>query len=112
MTKLLLAATAAMLIAGPALAETAQDAAPTRAVSIRGVDFANKDQVKHIYAKLKGAAAAVCDSGSASPRFSQTDISCTRQVVAEAVKAVNRPVLTAMYNSAQDSARAFAGNDQ
>ncbi len=114
MTKLFLAASAAILIASPALAETvrADDSAPTQSVSTRGVDFANKDQVKHFYAKLKGAAAAVCDSGSANPRFSQADASCTREVVAQAVKAANKPVLTAMYNSAQDSNRAFAGNDQ
>lgn len=113
MTKLMLAAAAAILIAGPAFAETARavDEAPTQAVSTRGVDFASKDQVKHFYAKLKGAAAAVCDSGSANPRFSMTDASCTRQVVSQAVKTVDKPVLTALYNSAQDN-RALAGNDQ
>ena len=115
MTKLFLAASAAILIAGPAFAaETvrADEAAPTQAVSARGVDFASRDQVKHFYAKLRGAAAAVCDSGSANPRFSQADASCVRDVVAQAVKVANKPVLTAMYNSASDSNRAFAGNDQ
>ena len=114
MTNLLLVATAALLIAGPALAETARatDEAPTQAVSTRGVDFASRDQVKHFYAKLRGAAQAVCDSGSANPRFSQEDASCVNRVMAEAVKAADKPVLTAVYQSKQDSNRAFAGNDQ
>ena len=114
MSKLLLAAAAGLLIAGPALAETAQpvDLAPTQAVSTRGVDFASRDQVKHFYAKLRGAALAVCDSGSANPRISQADATCVSRVMAEAVKSADKPVLTALYQSRQDSNRAFAGNDQ
>jgi UrcA family protein len=113
MTKLLLAAAAGLLIVGPALAESAPvDQAPTQAVSTRGVDFASRDQVKHFYAKLRGAAIAVCDSGSANPAFSQGDAQCVNRVMAEAVKAADKPVLTALYQSRQDSNRAFAGNDQ
>jgi UrcA family protein len=114
MTKLLLAASAALLIAGPALAETVRgvDEAPSQSVSTRGVDFASRDQVRHFYAKLRGAALAVCDSGSANPRVSQADRECVNRVIAEAVKAADRPVLTAVYQSSQGSSRAFAGNDQ
>jgi UrcA family protein len=112
MTKLLLAASAALILAGPAFAQTAGDQAPTQAVSTRGVNFADKAEVGHFYAKLRGAAQAVCDSGSANPTLSSTDASCVRQVMASAVKVANKPVLTAMYNNAQDSTRAFAGNDQ
>lgn len=112
MTKLLLAATAAILIAAPAFAETVQDDAHTQAVSTRSVDFSNKAQVKHFYVKLQGAAAAVCDPGSVMTSLSPADARCVRQVMSEAVKTVNKPVLTAMYNSAQDANRAFAGNDQ
>jgi UrcA family protein len=114
MTKLLLAAAAAFTLAGPAFAESVQggEDAPTQAVSARGADFASQDQVKHFYAKLRGAAAAVCDSGSANPGISRGDAACVRQVMAEAVKAVDKPVLTAVYNSAQTANRAFAGNDQ
>ena len=114
MTKLLLAAAAGLLIAGPALAETARtvDEAPAQAVSTRGVDFASRDQVQHFYAKLRGAAQAVCDSGSANPRISQADATCVSRVMAEAVKSADKPVLTALYQSRQDSNRAFAGNDQ
>ena len=114
MTKLILAASAALLIAGPAFAETARTVqdAPTQAVSTKGVDFANRAQVKHFYVKLRGAIAAVCDSGSANPSFSRTDASCVRDVTAQAVQAANKPVLTALYNAQGDSNRAFAGNDQ
>ena len=112
MTKLLLAASAALILAGPAFAQTAGDQAPTQAVSTRGVNFADKAEVGHFYAKLRGAAQAVCDSGSANPSLSTTDASCVRQVMASAVKVANKPVLTAMYNNAQDNTRAFAGNDQ
>jgi UrcA family protein len=114
MSKLFLAASAALLIAGPALADTvkAVDEAPTQAVSARGVNFTSQDQVQRFYAKLQGAAATVCDSGSAAARFSTTDAACTRRVMAQAVKSVDKPVLTALYNSAQDNNRAFAGNDQ
>jgi UrcA family protein len=112
MTKLLLAASAALILAGPAFAQTAADQAPTQAVSTRGVDFASKAEVRHFYAKLRGAAQAVCDSGSVSSTISRADAACVRQVMASAVQVANKPVLTAMYNTAQDNNRAFAGNDQ
>lgn len=115
MTKLLLAAGAAVLIAGPAFAaETqAQAEAPAQAVSARGVDFNNKDQVRQFYVKLHAAAQSVCDAGSATPRAFAVDAGCVRHVVADAVRAADKPVLTAMYNSSADAnARAFAGNDQ
>ena len=112
MTKLLLAATSALILAGPAFAQTA-DEAPTQAVSTRNVDFSNKAEVSHFYAKLRGAAQAVCDSGSANSTLSNTDASCVRQVMNSAVRVANKPVLTAMYQGAQDNnGRAFAGNDQ
>ena len=112
MTKLLLAAGAAVLIAAPAFAAEPQADAPAKAVSARGVDFSNKDQVQRFYAKLNAAAQAVCDSGSPVPRTFAIDAGCVRQVVADAVKAADKPMLTALYNSSADSNHAFAGNDQ
>jgi len=116
MTKLLLAATAAVLIAAPAFAAETQTAtqgeAPVRAVSARGVDFSNQQQVRQFYNRLHVAAQAVCDGGSPVPRAFATDAGCVRQVVADAVKAADKPVLTALYNSSGDSNHAFAGNDQ
>jgi len=112
MTKLLLVATAAVLIAGPVLAAEAQGEAPVRAVSTRGVDFSNQQQVRQFYNRLHVAAQAVCDAGSPVPRAFAVDQSCVRQVVANAVKTADKPVLTALYNSSADANHAFAGNDQ
>jgi UrcA family protein len=112
MTKLLLTATVAVLLAGPALAAETQGEAPVRAVSARGVDFSNQQQVRQFYNRLHVAAQAVCDAGSPVPRAFAVDAGCVRHVVANAVKAADRPVLTAVYNSSADSNHAFAGNDQ
>lgn len=114
MTKLLLAAGVAVLIAAPAFAAETQTQAEasTRAVSARGVDFSNQQQVRQFYSRLHAAAQAVCDAGSPVPRAFAVDQGCVRQVVADAVKAADRPVLTALYNTTGDSTRAFAGNDQ
>lgn len=114
MTKLVLAAAAALLIAGPALAEASQgpDSAPARSVSVRGVDFSSADQTQRFYAALNGAADAVCAADASNPRPSEVDASCKRQVMAQAVKVANKPVLTALYDHAQPAGRAFAGNDQ
>src|ERR1700749_4372220 len=111
MTKLFLAAAAAVLIAAPAFAAETQDA-PAQAVSARGVNFSSKEQVRDFYAKLNVAAQSVCDSGSNAPRASTVDASCVRRVVADAVKVADKPVLTALYNTNADTNRAFAGNDQ
>ena len=86
--------------------------APVQAVSARGVDFNNREQVRQFYVKLHAAAQAVCDAGSPTPRAYAVDAGCVRQVVAKAVKAADKPVLTALYNTSADSNRAFAGNDQ
>ena len=112
MTKLLLAAGAAVLIAGPVFAAEPQAEAPAKAVSTRGVDFSNKEQVRQFYIRLNTAAQAVCDAGSPVPRVFATDARCVRRVVADAVKAADKPVLTALYNTSADSNHAFAGNDQ
>jgi UrcA family protein len=116
MTKFLLAAGAAVLIAGPVLAAEPQAQpqaeAAAKTVSTRGVDFSNQEQVRRFYIRLTTAAQAVCDAGSPVPRVFATDARCVRQVVADAVKAADKPVLTALYNSNADSNHAFAGNEQ
>jgi UrcA family protein len=112
MSKLLLAAAAAVLIAGPAFAAEAQGEASAKTISTRGVDFSSQEQVRQFYVKLHAAAQAVCDAGSPVPRAFAVDAGCVRQVVANAVKAADKPVLTALYNSSGDANHAFAGNDQ
>jgi UrcA family protein len=112
MAKLLLAAGAAVLIAGPVLAAETPADAPARAVSTRGVDFSNQAQVRQFYNRLHAAAQAVCDPGSRVPRPYAVDIGCVHRTVADAVRAADKPVLTALYKSSADSDHAFAGNDQ
>jgi UrcA family protein len=97
MSKLLLAATAALLLAGPALAQ-AQEAAPRQVISTRGVDFSDAKQVQGFYTKLHRTASAVCDSNSANPRITQADVACRNHVMAQAVQKVDAPRLTAMLD--------------
>ena len=110
MTKLLLAATAAILIAGPAFAAEAQGDVAVKVVSARGVEFSSQEQTRQFYVKLHAAARAVCDGGSRMS--SAVDAGCVREVVARAVKVADKPVLTAMFNRSDDANHAFAGNDQ
>jgi UrcA family protein len=98
MSKLLLAATAALLLAGPALAQ-AQEAAPSQVVSTRGVDFSDAKQVHNFYNKLWRTAYAVCDSNSVNPRIAQADLACVNHVLAQAVQKVDAPSLTAMLDN-------------
>ncbi len=102
MTNLVLAAAAALILAGPAFAEAAKTDAPTATVSARGVDFSSQASVKPFYARLRAATLSVCE----------TDLSCTRKVMVSAVKAANKPVLTAMYQGSAQDSRPLAGNDQ
>ena len=109
MSKMILAAVAALALAAPAMAQTI-DAAPTQTLATSSVNFSDPAAVKQFYGKLYQAAATVCDSGSAMPRAAQTDISCMRDVMAQAVRAANKPVLTATYDSANHgSAPVYAG---
>ena len=112
MTKLMLVVSAAVLVAVPAVAAQTQTDAPVKVVSTRGVDFSNQEQVRQFYVKLHAAAQAACDAGSPIPRPSATDAGCVRQAVASAVKAADKPILTALFNSSGDANHAFAGNDQ
>jgi UrcA family protein len=97
MSKLLLAATAALLLAGPALAET-QDAPPRQTLSTHGVDFNDGAQAKAFYGKLWRTAYTVCDSNSANPRIAQADLTCVRHAMAQAVQSVGAPRLTALLD--------------
>jgi UrcA family protein len=98
MSKLLLAATAALLLAGPALAETQDGAAPTQTVSVRGADLNNAAQARDVYVKLWRAAYSVCDSNSVNPVIAQADLTCVRQAMSQAVQTLNAPRVTAMLD--------------
>jgi UrcA family protein len=97
MSKLLLAAAAALLLAAPTLAQ-AQEVAPSQVISTRGVDFSDAKQVHSFYNRLWRTAYAVCDTNSANPIIAQADTACVNQVMAQAVQKVDAPRLTAMLD--------------
>ena len=107
MSKLIIAAAAAFVLAGPALAQTADASniaeAPAQAVNVRASDFSSQADVREVYAKLYQAAQTVCDAGGGQgmPHAMSTDIGCVNRAMADAVRAVNKPALTAMYDNTQ-----------
>ena len=100
MKKVLFAAAALALsaAAAPAFAGSAS-VAPAHQLSTAGVDFRDQAAVKAFYAKLRVAARDVCDSNSASPLVTQQDQLCVQKALANAVRVVDRPLLTALYTS-------------
>ena len=109
MSKIMFAAAAvAALLAGPALAETTQVLVRTNAV-----DFNNRAQVQDVYARINDAARQACTTPSDNKYVATPDRECVARAVADAVRATNKPTLTAAYESNTDRAnRALAGNDQ
>ena len=100
MKKVLFAAAALVLsaAAAPAFADSVATA-PAHQVSTAGVDFRDQAAVKHFYAKLRVAARDACDTNSASPVVTQQDQLCVQKALANAVRVVDRPLLTAIYDS-------------
>jgi UrcA family protein len=113
MTKLLLAAAAALAIASPALAHADDAATPIQAriVSAQDVNFSDPASADHFYVKLWQAALDVCFVGAGITRPSEVDQSCVRTAMAQAVESVNRPLLTAAYERTWgDDARVYAAS--
>lgn len=118
MTKLLLAAGAALALASPAFAAplddtVAQQQPNTRVVSTSGVNFGDQTEVRRFYHRLYTAAAIACDAGEGHVLVPITqDQTCIRENMANAARAVNAPLLTAMvtqvYGPVDSRATAFA----
>jgi UrcA family protein len=106
MTKLLLTAAAVLALAGAAHAApvAADNDVPTQQVSTRGVNFADAAQARHFYAKLQGAAQAVCGSTPSSQ-----DLTCVRRNMNDAVSKVAAPQLTAMLNNTYGAPKGSSG---
>jgi UrcA family protein len=68
-----------------------------RTISVTGVDFTDPASVRLVYARLQAAASAVCDGYRANSRVSQRDIACADRVLAAAVRTLDRPVVSALY---------------
>jgi UrcA family protein len=99
MNKTLLAAGAALLIGGLAAPVLAAEAGANQAVSVAGVNFSNPSDVRDVYVRISRAAEAACDSYAGKGRVSVADRACANRVVTDAVKLLDRPVLTAMHES-------------
>jgi len=91
MRKLMLLAAASALMGGSALAET-------QAVKVDAgrTDFADRAQVRQLYARLTTAALRVCQTEDDKLYGAKPDKACVDATVAEAVKHVDQPRLTAM----------------
>jgi UrcA family protein len=96
MLKLICAATALLAASTPAVASDLA-APPTQVVSVAGVDFHSAAAVRQVYSQLKMAASSVCDNYAANSRVTQADVACADKAVATAVRTLDRPLLTAMY---------------
>lgn len=116
MSKLVLAAaaaTAAVCLAGPALAASGLDReSPTVAVSIKGVNFNDPAQARAFYTKLQSAARYVCESDPNHLAVAN-NLDCVRRNMADAVQQLNAPRLTALLDKTYGSgerATAFAAD--
>ncbi len=108
MSKILLAAAVATLMAGQALAETR-----STAVSTGNVNFNSRADVNALYTRIDMAAQSVCSTDSKNKYVAQPDRACVDRAVAQAVSAANRPMLTAAYQArGAGNANALATNDQ
>ena len=114
MTKILfVAAAAAALLSGQAMADETHSAA----ISTAGVDFNNRAQADRVYERIAATARDVCSMHSSNPVLARPEAECVSHAVAQAVRNVNRPLVTAAYErDAADAvttpSRALAGNDQ
>lgn len=96
MSKLLFAAVlAAAALSAPAYA--AEQDPPSRQVSTAGVDFSDSEAVRALHARLARAAASVCNSYGANSRVTAADRACAAKAIDQAVRAANRPMLTAVH---------------
>jgi UrcA family protein len=97
MRKVLIAvAGAASLFAGVSVAQA--EAVSTQPVSIARVDYRDTAAVTNLYARIRHAARDVCRSGYViSMNTLKADRACVDETVADAVRRVDRPVLTAMH---------------
>lgn len=107
MRKLVLAATAALLLAGPAFAEV-----NSVRISTATTNFADPAQVQQLYKKLTAAAERVCATPTDLRFTVRPDRTCVEETVAAAVKAANQPLLTATLYSAGQPLRATASDDR
>jgi UrcA family protein len=107
MRKLVLAATTALLLAGPAFAEVS-----SVRVSTATTNFGDPAQVQRLYQKLNAAAERVCATPTDLRFTVRPDRTCVEQTVAAAVRTANQPLLTATLDNAGRPLSATASDDR
>jgi UrcA family protein len=118
MRAILVAGLIAAGLAAPAFAyeqKSTPDGDQVRAVAVSkaGVDFADSRKVGQLYARLKRAADVACSTESADRHLARPDQACVARALAQTVRSVDQPMLTAAYQAdATAGDRALAGNDQ
>jgi UrcA family protein len=97
MKALILTAALAAAVAAPACAQEAD--VRTAKVSYRDVDFADRGQVRDLYARLQMAAQRVCAQEDRSLATHQYARTCERDAVDGAVRQINRSELYALHGA-------------
>ena len=108
MTRSIFIAAALSFAALAAGAANAQERQPAQVrVSAKHVDFNNDRETRGFYAKLNAAAQRVCTSEVSDPMTTMADAACERDAVADAVKQIDAPQLSALHGN-PDRATAYA----
>ena len=76
-------------------------------VSAKHVDFNNTRETRGFYAKLNAAAHEVCTSEVSDPMTAMADAACEHDAVADAVKEIGAPQLSALHSN-PDQAPTYA----
>jgi len=86
---------AGLMVSSAALAQAPRE--PTEvAVSIKGVNFANPNDVASLYQRLRIAATAACNSEINTPSARAEDRACAAKALDSAVQSIHQPALQAM----------------
>ena len=96
------AGAAALFAASQAGAMTTNNDQDTRVVSFKGVNFNNPQAVNNFYTRLQSTARDVCN-GQASSADRDGQRACVDKIMAQAVTGMQRPMLTARYQSKSDT---------
>lgn len=92
--KLLIVVLGAVALATPSAAEPAFVEAT---IPASAVDFRDAAATAQFYATLRATAAAVCDTYAAHSRVTREDASCAARAVADVVRRLDKPMLTAVH---------------
>jgi UrcA family protein len=89
------------LLTVDARADETQGSLPSVTVSYSDVAFGNSDGAARVYRKLKSAARKVCalDHGTKSLELYLAARDCYEEALADAVRKIDRPTLTALHTS-------------